>query len=389
MEAALPMSVVPVACLPPPPGLEDALTPMKVVPGQHRRSELKRDAEVHSDKQGASTSGATGDGGGNPTAWLTAALATAPYLDSQGLKQGLQILESSLASMKQAKVHEAAKGELQQLQQQQMLQQLRALAPPGAAVAATAPGAAHATLAAAASMIPGPYERLGTQILAEQQLQWQMQSQTMLTQQQQCQHQQPGLGPAGEAMTAQIRPQQLLSVPAGRQKQTLSASLQILASVDPTCLLIVRRINKLGFKASRKLKQHFSTYGAVIRVLVAHSTVKQRGDPTSCTRRRPSSLGFVHMALPSAVAEILKHGENQEVAGSFIRVQSFERNGYTAFAEAEDDQADGAVEEKPSEPAGTGGTDGTKLQLERQQTPGSMVSTSISCESEDSWHSSE
>merc|ERR1719336_233669 len=107
----------------------------------------------------------------------------------------------------------------------------------------------------------------------------------MLEQRQQQQH---VVGPAGEAMKARLKHQPPVSDPAGRQTHTLSASLQMLANVDPTCLLIVRRINKLGFKASRKLKQHFSTYGAVIRVLVAHSTVKQRGDPTSCTRRRPS-----------------------------------------------------------------------------------------------------
>jgi len=208
--------------------------------------------------------------------------------------------------------------------------------------------------------------------------------QTMLEQQhqqQQRQQRQPGPGPVGEAKNAQHVP----SVPAGRQTHTLSASLQILASVDPACLLIVRRINKLGFKAPRKLKQHFSTYGAVVRVLVAHSTVKQQGDPASRTRRRPSSLGFVHMALPSAIAEILKRGENQDIAGSVIRVQGFERYGYAALADAEH----GELEEDPSELAGMGKTDSTMLQLERQRTPSSLVSTGASCESEASWHSSE
>ncbi|CAE7464458.1 mkkA [Symbiodinium sp. CCMP2592] len=39
--------------------------------------------------------------------------------------------------------------------------------------------------------------------------------------------------------------------------QTLSTSLQLLSKEDPDKLIIVRRINKLGFKASRKLKQYF------------------------------------------------------------------------------------------------------------------------------------
>ena len=82
---------------------------------------------------------------------------------------------------------------------------------------------------------------------------------------------------------------------AGRQVQTLSSSLQLLSNVNPDCLFIVRRINKLGFKAARTLKKHFSTHGNVLRVLVAHSTVRQHGDPQCQARRRPSSLGFVQM----------------------------------------------------------------------------------------------
>ena len=204
---------------------------------------------------------------------------------------------------------------MQRQQQQQLLQQLRDLAPAGAALVAPTPGVAHAALAVATTGMPVRIGSAppGTQSLLERQLQQQMQPETIL-EQNQCQQEQPGLGPAGEAMKAQLRPQHFLAAPAGRQAHTLSASLQTLASVDPKCLLIVRRIHKLGFKASRKLKQHFSIYGAVIRVLVAHSTVKQRGDPTSCTRRRPSSLGFVHMAQPSAVADILKRGEHQDIA---------------------------------------------------------------------------
>jgi hypothetical protein len=112
---------------------------------------------------------------------------------------------------------------------------------------------------------------------------------------------------------------------ASRQVQTLSSSLQLLSGEDPDCLFIVRRINKLGFKAARKLKQHFSVYGTVVRVLVAHSTVRQQGDCENLMRQRPSSLGFVHMASPEAVKSILSFGSEQEVDGSIIRVQRFER----------------------------------------------------------------
>jgi hypothetical protein len=122
--------------------------------------------------------------------------------------------------------------------------------------------------------------------------------------------------------------------------QTLSTSLQLLSGEEPDCLFIVRRINKLGFKAARKLKQHFSTYGSVVRVLVAHSTVRQHGDPQSHARRRPSSLGFVHMATADAVGQVLALGLEQEVDGSVIRVQRFERQHMSSIEGLEDGEDD-------------------------------------------------
>lgn len=133
--------------------------------------------------------------------------------------------------------------------------------------------------------------------------------------------------------------------PGARQAQTLSTSLQMLSNEDPSCLFIVRRINKLRFKAARKLKQHFSSYGSVVRVLVAHSTVHQHGDPQSHTRRRPSSLGFVHMASPDAVIKVLAVGTEHSVDGSLIRVQRFERQQSEAAA-LEAAEAEGAEEEE-------------------------------------------
>jgi len=120
-----------------------------------------------------------------------------------------------------------------------------------------------------------------------------------------------------------------------RQVQTLSTSLQLLSNENPDCLFIVRRINKLGFKAGRTLKRHFSSFGAVVRVLVAHSTVRQHGDPQCHARCRPSSLGFVQMASNIAVEKILELGQEQDIEGSMIRIQKFQRK----HAEA------GAVEE--------------------------------------------
>merc|ERR1719235_2138583 len=102
---------------------------------------------------------------------------------------------------------------------------------------------------------------------------------------------------------------------ASRKVQTLSTSLQLLSNEDPDCLLIVRRINKLGFKAVRTLKHHFSAHGAVTKVLLAHSTVRQHGDPACHARRRPSSLGFIQMVNADATNKVLALGAEQEVDG--------------------------------------------------------------------------
>jgi hypothetical protein len=104
-------------------------------------------------------------------------------------------------------------------------------------------------------------------------------------------------------------------------------------------LFIVRRINKLGFKAVRTLKRHFSAHGQVAKVLLAHSTVRQHGDPSCHARRRPSSLGFVQMANAEAVSKVLAFGAEQEVDGVMIRVQSFERQRISE-CEKEDNEAE-------------------------------------------------
>jgi hypothetical protein len=155
------------------------------------------------------------------------------------------------------------------------------------------------------------------------------------------------LRPAPGSATAEAPAQQqkagAKAAPAStRRVQTLSTSLQLLSGEDPDCLFIVRRINKLGFKAVRILKRHFSTYGSVTKVLLAHSTVRQHGDPSCHSRRRPSSLGFVQMTASEAVNKVLALGAEQEVEGIMIRVQRFERQ--RAVEALNEEQNEGEME---------------------------------------------
>jgi len=321
--------------------------------------------------------------------WVNAVMATAPYLDAQGLQQALGILDCAIVNVKQAKaldaiiaaargsaeanldkvapasLHEVYAAEAMRAQicqqQQVLLQQLHCLR-----------GTANLLNAAPVARVPPAMSRDGKPkptVVAESQppsydggggtnisiaervlgaLGHPLEPQRGAGLHQRVAARNHG-GAAGAAAApggaAARQPNQKQGADrssrgSGRQAQTLSTSLQLLVNEDPDCLFIVRRINKLGFKACRKLKQHFSSYGTVVRVLVAHSTVRQHGDPQCNTRRRPSSLGFVQMAATEAVKAILAKGSEQEVDGSVIRVQRFERqpNGHDEEEEDIEDE---------------------------------------------------
>lgn len=179
-----------------------------------------------------------------------------------------------------------------------------------------------------------------------------------------------------------------------RKAHTLSSSLQILSQEDPACLCIVRRINKLGFKAPQKLKLFFSQFGPVVRVLLAHSTVRQQGESTTPARRRPASLGFLQMRKASSIAEVLARGPILQVEGVDVMVQQFVRgmnvnnededaNQHLDAEEAEEEELDPIEAEKWQR-----ATSGMEKMLQRrdsewlrQQSSLSGVSTAASTKS--------
>lgn len=107
---------------------------------------------------------------------------------------------------------------------------------------------------------------------------------------------------------------------------TLRMHLRSLLQVDSSRVLIVRKINRLGFASPQILREHFSWYGTVENVLVAHSRVKSGGGQAGIVSRlRPSGLGFVVMSKGEEALKILAEGLEQQVSGTIIRVQKFER----------------------------------------------------------------
>jgi len=104
---------------------------------------------------------------------------------------------------------------------------------------------------------------------------------------------------------------------------TLRTNLRELEKMPAECVLIVRRINRLGLESPVILEQHFAKFGTVAKVLVSHSRAKQYygGKPA---RVRPAGLGFILMGSAEETTTILSFGREQVINGAVITVQPYE-----------------------------------------------------------------
>lgn len=105
----------------------------------------------------------------------------------------------------------------------------------------------------------------------------------------------------------------------GSESVKLAGVLGMLDNEDDSCILIVRRISKLGFAAHNSLSAFFSCFGPVKRVMLLPS--RGKGD----TRNRPASMGFVVMANSSDCNKVVQSG-HIKVLDVDIQVQKFVRN---------------------------------------------------------------
>jgi hypothetical protein len=101
--------------------------------------------------------------------------------------------------------------------------------------------------------------------------------------------------------------------------KTLGMYLTELQVEDPACVFIARRISRMGFRSREALLRHYSKYGKVKRVLVAHSRVKSYQE----FRIRPGSLGFIVMTTASSVQKIFAAGKDQTICGCTITLEPF------------------------------------------------------------------
>merc|ERR1719478_1188017 len=104
---------------------------------------------------------------------------------------------------------------------------------------------------------------------------------------------------------------------------SLRQDLELLRQRQPEHVIIVRKIKKLGFESPQLLDEHFSQYGEVKELLVAHSHVKPTAKRPN-GRVRPAALGFVVMANEEAAQNAFKAGAEQMIYSNVIELASFE-----------------------------------------------------------------
>jgi len=104
---------------------------------------------------------------------------------------------------------------------------------------------------------------------------------------------------------------------------SLRQDLELLRERQPEHVIIVRKIKKLGFESPQMLNDHFSQYGEVKELLVAHSHVKPTAKRPN-GRVRPAALGFVVMATAEAARNAFEAGQDQIIYGHEIELASFE-----------------------------------------------------------------
>lgn len=122
-----------------------------------------------------------------------------------------------------------------------------------------------------------------------------------------------------------------VDAPAGkknRRKRTatkllLAEHLRSLETHDHRCILLLKKINRLGFQAADILREHFSEFGVVADVLLSNKHEKDADAPLP-QRLRPSPMGWIRFESASAAAAALAVGEEQTVAEATILVRAFE-----------------------------------------------------------------
>lgn len=91
---------------------------------------------------------------------------------------------------------------------------------------------------------------------------------------------------------------------------TLPEVFKLLEADDDECIICVKKIHKLGFKSVKYLRQYFSMFGKVSRMVILPSRQKDQASTpyygsSQANAVRPASMCFVVMSTRWAVSQIL------------------------------------------------------------------------------------
>mmetsp|Transcript_75552 Transcript_75552/g.179499 ORF Transcript_75552/g.179499 Transcript_75552/m.179499 type:complete len:268 (+) Transcript_75552:117-920(+) len=119
------------------------------------------------------------------------------------------------------------------------------------------------------------------------------------------------------------------STPAAGRRQRhsklqIATSLRELQDEDPDCVLVVRRIGKLGFNSLEYVHEHFEQFGRVMKVLGSNRHERDPSDEAS-VRLRPSGIAFVLMERAADAAQALSHGTEHLIHNHPAQVRQFQQ----------------------------------------------------------------
>jgi hypothetical protein len=140
----------------------------------------------------------------------------------------------------------------------------------------------------------------------------------------------------------------------GRKRRTKRRSVLLIATQlnelqteNPDKIVIVRKINRLGFASADILKEHFGKFGTVNEVRLSNAHNKEAGTPYQ-VRLRPSGIAFVVFDEASAAAQVLAEGETRMINGVEVWVRGFERRRFDDEICEQDEIVEKDIEETSS-----------------------------------------
>jgi len=144
-------------------------------------------------------------------------------------------------------------------------------------------------------------------------------------------------GPAGDECPQQEEdsPQQKNRKDKRRNVLLIATHLNELQKEDPTKIVIVRKVNRLGFNSADVLKKYFERFGRIAKVRLSNAHSKQ---PGVGVRVRPSGIAFLLFEDARDAARVLESGESHSIGCAQVLVRGFERRQGDHLSSADSDE---------------------------------------------------